>query len=237
MKGLGKKASLLALLAVVATALVGSAYTIWYDKLTATTTVSTSDLKGAILCATNLDNENLQWPAPPTTIEPFLEYPMASPLKDVATTLVTHQGSTVQQWVLQVGNTYPGYMFDCELHIANTGKVPWHVEVAQIKVTLPDGSVVYGACADGLCTYGDRDWHTPGLSQVYVEVADFEGCQVHSGRDKNASFFVGVNQSAQQGAQYKVELTYQVNQWNESSWNSCGNRKADLDGPVLPQLD
>ena len=234
MRGLGRKLSFLAAVAVMATALAGAAHTLWYERLTLGANITTGTLDGSILCATNLDNENPSWPAPGTPIDPFEQYPKANPLKDVATALVTRQGSTLHEWVLQVGNTYPGYMFDCEIHVANTGTVPWHVELVQIKVTLPDGTTVFGSCGRMKCTYGDRDPYTQGLSELYVEVANFEGCQVHANDDKNASLFIGINQAAKEASQYKVELAYQVNQWNESNWFDCGRDNPDRPGPVLP---
>ena len=234
MQGLIKRLSFLAIVMVVAIGTLGAAYTLWYEDLELHADVSTGTLTGEIVCATNLDNENPSWPAPPSSIDPFEQYPKAEPLKDVATDLITHQGDTLQEWVLEVGNTYPGYMFDCELHIANTGTVPWHVEIVTLEVMLPNGDLVLGSCEGSKCTLGDKDPITPGLSPIYVEIANFEGCQVHAEEDVNASLFVGVNQSAEEGSLYKVWLTYRVNQWNESTWNDCRDPRTDPIRPVLP---
>jgi len=240
MTGLGRKVSFLAIVAVIATAVMGAAYTLWYEDLELHANVATGEMDGTIVCATDKDNELVGWPAPPSVLEPFASYPKADPLKDVADPPISVQGDDVHEWLVELSNTYPGYMYDCELHVGNTGDVPWHVELAKITVEYPDGSLHYGICSGSKCTFGDRDPYTPALSPVYVEIHNFTGCQVHADEDVNASLFIGVNQSALEAAHYKIWLSYQVNQWNESAWDGCTNNgpipRPGNQGPVLPPI-
>jgi hypothetical protein len=82
------------------------------------------------------------------------------------------------------------------------------------------------------CTWGDLGINPPdypdGLedwSPIYLEVENWEGCQVHQNQDLDASLFIGVNQSAKENTKYVISVTYTVNQWNESAWEGCNNPK------------
>src|SRR4051812_37491450 len=127
MRGLGRKVSVLVMVAVIATAIMGAAYSLWFENLQATATITTGSLDAGLICAPPVDNENVSWPSPPSTLLPFKFYPKAKPLKDVATAPVG-SGLSPYEWDISVSNTYPGYMIDCELHMQNTASVPWHVE-------------------------------------------------------------------------------------------------------------
>lgn len=248
MKGLGTKATFLFLSLTLATAVLGSAYTLWFEDLRLEANVTTTTLDGEILCGQVGDNEATNWPAPPSGQDPFGEYPEGpklgpgGTLKDVATSIVSDGGEDFpHEWSLIVGNTYPGYALDCEVEIFNTAPLPWHVE--DMTVTVEECEVPNGPCVlldawelvcdlDEDCTWGDLGINPPnypdGLdewSPVYVEVESFLGCQLHQGDDLAASLFIGVNQSAKENVKYVITLSYQVNQWNESIWDGCGSLK------------
>ena len=201
--------------------------------------MSTGTLDLGITCSPPTDNENSSWPAPPTLVDPFEQYPKANPLKDVASTIVADT-SDPHNFLLSVGNTYPGYMLDCEYHGQNIGTVPVHVEDIEIHVIRVEDSISTdlgtGTCSGGLCTFGNKGVDPPlpsGLptwSEVYVQVHNDEGCQLHTDDEVNASWFVGVNQTAHENSTYQISVKFNFHQWNESDWNSCGVPRV-LSGP------
>ncbi|MBI2765100.1 MAG: hypothetical protein HYX53_04220 [Chloroflexi bacterium] len=225
MKGLGKRASFLAMAAVVAIALLGSAYTLWFEDLTLAANVSTGTLDAQIVCGPPVDNENPFWF--PFGV-PYANYPPANPLKDVATG-PTSAPNGPHEWLLTVGNTYPGYMAGCELHAYNTGTVPWHLEAEQIVITGTDGTSITADCSgsfNSTCTAGSLGIGTNTSGDpVYVQMKNYEGCQVHAPDDLNMSIFVGVNQIAKENTTYTIRLKFRLNQWNESEWLGCGQKK------------
>ena len=255
MKGLGRKASFLALVAVLATAVFGSAYSLWFQDLSTTQNISTASLDAHLTCAQPSDNQNSQWPTPGYG-QPFASYPIASILKDVASVSLAPEPAPYHEVTLNVTNAYPGYAFDCEVHISNPTNLPWHLEDEKFVVLQcdqvgnnctplqPPPPSWTTTCTTYSCKWGDRGINPPtyplGLatwSPVYAQATNWEGCQVHLEDDFVAgSIFVGVNQSAKQNSQYKIVFEYQVNQWNESSWNGCGNLKPGASGPTLSQL-
>lgn len=233
MRGIGRKASFLCVMAVAATALVGAAYTLWYENLEATVTVESGELDARIFCGPTVDNEN------PTWDDTHPGYPEAVPLKNVASTPL-QQANGPYLYQISVSNVYPGYMLDCELHISNEGTVPWHLETEVIEV-WKNGVLLYsGTCPapdpfnPGACTAGDISPTNPNGFPIYVELIDQRGCQRHFPNDIIGSLFVGVNQSAQEGMEYNIKLKFQVNQWNESMWDNCLDVRDGFTSPVLP---
>jgi hypothetical protein len=252
MNALGKRAGFLALVLVMSTALVGAAYTLWYEDVQISATVATTSLDGEIICGTVDDNEQQGWPAPPSTGDPQGEYPEAVPLKDVATEPLSDGGPGFpHEWQISVTNAYPGYAMDCEVEIENTAPLPWHVE--NIEVVVQECPLPAGPCTTLIpppasqtttcpvannsdCTWGDLGINPPvghpgGLanwSPLYLEFENWEGCQIHQGDDLEASFFVGINQPAKENTKYVITVTYTVNQWNESAWNGCNQPKQPL---------
>lgn len=255
MKGLGRKASFLAIVAVLATALFGSAYSLWFEELSATTNITTSSLDAQITCTDARDNELASWPV----VGPFFQaYPKANPLKDVASASVLPQTPPFHSVELQISNAYPGYAWDCEVEVSNTAAVPWHLE--DLKVTVLECDVDGENCApvqpasgawttqcpvfSGICFWGNRGINPPtypnGLenwSPLYVDVNNWKGCQIHEPYWLSGSLHIGVNQSAKQSTKYKLLIEYQVNQWNESGYTGvCGQLKPGSTGPAGSQL-
>lgn len=244
MNGLGKRASFLALAAVLATALLGSAYSLWFEQLQVNETVSTGNLDGLITCAQPVDNE-INAPIGggfwSTVLAPQAFYPVASPLKDVASAPTGTQNGP-HEFDVSVSNTYPGYMEDCELHLVNTGTVPWHIEVESITVLENGVPILTGTCpplnpnSPGSCTAGDISPTNPAGKPLYVKFLDLRGCQLHEDNERIGSLFIGVNQSAHESTNYTVKLQFQVNQWNESGYSGCGQLRPGNTGPLLPQI-
>lgn len=259
MKGLGRKASFLAIVAVLATAVMGSAYSLWFEELSATTNITTSHLDAKIGCIKPVDNE---MPVPNWQTGGWFDlYPNASPLKDVADTIVLTQPNS-HLMELQVSNAYPGYAWDCEIHITNPSPLPWHIEDFVIKVLECDSTGIICnpitpppapappwamTCTQYTCSWGSLGISPPNFpnglaawSPFNVVIPNWRGCQVHDtdllGPFNGGSLLFGVNQSAKENTKYKIQIEYQVNQWNESSYDGCGHMKPGYSGPVLSQL-
>jgi hypothetical protein len=251
MNALGRKSAFLALLLVMATAVAGSAYTLWFEDLQLNVQATTTSLDGRIRCGTVSDNENPVWPATPppsNDFPPHSEYPQADPLKNVAVGPTSTGSSPFHTWSIVVSNTYPGWALDCEVEVRNNAPLPWHLETIVIKVeecvvpsgpcttlTPPPASQVTNCpvAAFTKCTWGDLGINPPdypdGLddwSPIYVEAPNWQGCQVHQNGVLEGSMFIGVNQSAKENTKYVITVTYTVNQWNESVWDGCYDPKA-----------
>lgn len=230
MKGLGRKASLLAIAALIATALVGSAYTLWSENLAVDATLTTGTLDGKIHCGNAADNDEIPslWGA----LGAHAYYPPPVPLKDIGDMISSVPADpSYHTWVLTVSNVYPGYAFDCEFELFNNGTVPWHIETEVIQVDAPapqsDFSSQCGGAHTGLCWAGTyptspTSWQNPASSPIFVQAKDYRGCQVHE-VGPQGSFFVGINQSALESQTYRIVLKFQVNQWNESQWSDCNS--------------
>ncbi len=228
MFSIGRTSGVLALVLVVVTALVGAAYTLWYEEVQVSATVSTANLDGQIQCGNAADNDEIPnlW----GQLGPHRFYLPPSPLKDIGDIVSSAPSdSTYHNWVLTISNAYPGYAFDCQFELFNNGTVPWHIETEVIAVDTPDPQADYtGQCGSphtGLCWAGtyptsQTTWQDPTVPPIFVQAKDYRGCQVHE-IGPQGSFFIGVNQSALEGKTYKVTLKFQVNQWNESQWSDC----------------
>lgn len=238
MSMVGKRSGLLALVLVMATALVGSAYTLWYEDLQLSATVATAELDASITCSQPVENESTQWPEGGL----FDEYPIADPLKQVASVQKITPQVGPHEVELTVSNAYPGYAWDCEIHIFNTAPVPWHLETIEViveecdengancQVLDPPPPSWTMSCVGQTCKWGDLGINPPnypnGLdtwSPLYIALPNWQGCQVHEedSLGLSGSLVVGVNQSAKENTVYKITLKYRVQQWNESKWHDC----------------
>lgn len=249
MSGLGRRASFLATMTVLAVALMGSAYTLWYEDLALEAEVTTDELDASLICTPPGDNESEQWP---TDGLKFVTYPHPEPIKDIGDVNITPDEDQYLV-VVEVEGAYPGYAWDCELEMFNEAGVPWHVETQEYTVQQCDSN---GAnCVElegwdtdcdmlgsvGECTWGDLGINPPdypdGLDDwapMYIETENWLGCQVHEPSSLQGSFFMGFNQSLQEDTTYQIVLSFQVNQWNESKWDGCFDEREGADGPVLP---
>ena len=225
MKGFAHRVSFLALAAFIATAVLGAAYSLWFENLHASANISTGTLDAKIVCGLPLDNENATW-ATLYPASPYLNYPASSPLKSIAT-VSNGSANGDHEWTLTVSGAYPGYMFECGVTITNIGTVPWHLETQSILITSSDGTNITVDCSgayNSACSDGAPGYHT-NTNTIYAETEDVEGCQIHAGHDLSTKLFVGVNEAAHDSATYHVTLKFTVNQWNESAFDSCGTQR------------
>ena len=254
MKRVHKQFAIVAMAVVLGTALIGSAYTLWFEDLELHADVTTGELDGWIICGTGVvDNDgfdiNGDWLSDPGfPLANIFGYPHADPLKDVGqVTKAENDGD--HTYLIEIVNAYPGYAVDCELELRNQngGTIPWHVETLEIMVrkTLPNGDVIelVGPVVcdpfPGDCVWGTEPFEPPptafdpNSSQISVVVPNFQGCQVHPGDEVDGSLIIGVNQAAMEGSKYEIWIKFQINQWNESGWSGCGQQTGP---PVLPPV-
>lgn len=248
MKGLGRRASFLAIVAVFATALMGAAYTLWYEDLTLHAEVAAGELDGQIICGTQSDNDDSSNPANTTSAG----YPDPNPgnlvVKDIGEIDFSGPDANApdpeQAWIITVSNAYPGYALDCEIELYNTGSVIWHVETQIIEVSSTDdpaGNYSGNPCpvTNNNCTAGNigtpPNPFDPQYPPIFVRLGDARGCQIHPGDPTTKSLIIGVNQSAKENATYHILVKYQINQWNESNWYGCDVDNPNRPGPVVPQ--
>lgn len=247
MRGAGRKASFLGVMAVMATALLGAAYTLWYENINVTANVATGTLDGRIICGgivgdndgININGDIVIGPGdiPGGTIS---GYPVPIPDKDVGHVISSQVND--HEVLITVTNAYPGYAIDCEFELSNIGSVMWHVETEIITVDVPVGDP-YGdynsiPCLAGAtnCVAGSVGPTNPLAPPIYVRARNIQGCQIHPGtdNDESGSIIIGVNQSAIESSTYIIKLTFQINQWNESGWYGCRQDNPNRIGPVLP---
>lgn len=248
MKGLGRRVSTLAILAVMATATLGAVYTLWFENLTLKTAVATGTLNAAVTCGTGVaDNDGIDInndEIGDLAIADILGYPNPIPLKDVGMAAgETNPNLDPHSYVITVTNAYPGYAVDCELELRNIGTVPWHIETVSLKV-YKNGDLLPGnlVCTGTPIIVGNCTWGTisptqtgPDHSEMYFALTeDPRGCQIHNPLAWATSLIIGTNQEAEEGVTYTFVLEFQVNQWNESDWISCHVDNPAFPGPVLP---
>lgn len=246
MKGLGKKVSFLAVVSVLATALLGSAYTLWYEDLVVRAEITTGELDGKIICGIAGDNDD------PLANIPGYPYPGKDIGEIVFKDNVDPDGpddDSNHEYLIEIENAYPGYAIDCEVELFNIGTVPWHIELATVEV-YKNGELVDlikdFSCVGQSCTAGQIDsppdangnvWTDPDDDPIFVVFgSQLLGCQIHPDPIFGAatSVKIGVNQSAMEASNYVIIIKFQVNQWNESGWLGCGQDNPNFDGPVLP---
>lgn len=236
MKGLGRRASFLAFCALLTTALCATAFSVFYQELIANATVTTGTLDGSVVCASGTDNEAAGWP----TAAPYDSYPALEHPVDVATSGVKQPD--VQHLEIEFKKAYPGYAYRCEVRVENTGTVAWHLENVLYIVQKCDehgehcapllpGPSIHASwtthCDGSTCAWGDLGVKPPAAhandwSPIYASIKDQEGCQVHAEDPAlTAWLLVGINDPAEQKSVYKISLSYQLEQWNESAWYGC----------------
>ncbi len=208
MTSIGRKAGFLATVALIATVGMSMAYALWFEDLQANIDVTTGTLDGALACESVGDNESGGV---------YESHSASDPPKDFAE-VSDGPGGSAHEWTIDVSGAYPGYEFDCQLVITNTGSIPWHIESELIVV---DGDQIdCDAPYPGNCTYGTADPHSP--DPLYVEIGAVEGCQVHGNDDLNVPVFIGVNEAAGALTTYTITFQFHLQQWNVSDWAGCG---------------
>lgn len=200
MNRLGKKAAVLALLAVVATALMGAAYTLWYEDLSLNATVSTGTVNGTWNVVANCSDVESK------DVGHFVLGPGTVPI--VSDTLT-----------LEVTGAYPQYFVNCELHIKGLGSVPFHIESYQLDLAGPG----VPAGTSKLCDYAWANDPLGGpctVSSNALEVTwtDNLGAQCHAGQQTAGSLQLLVKQPALENSTYTFTMKAHLVQWNESQF-------------------
>ena len=232
MKRVHKQFAIVAMAVVLGTALIGSAYTLWFEDLELHANVTTGELDGKIKCGTFADNDN-QFPEVWADIN---FYP--NPGKDVGE-IVFWGNLDDHTYVLEIENAYPGYALDCEIEIENTGTVPFHIEIQDIEFKKNGQPLVLQnplVCDGTLCIAGDVSPTDPSGDDLLVVMEDLHGCQIHPSIffGETSSMIIGVNQSAMENSKYEIWIRFRINQWNESGWYGCNDPKEVPVQPVLP---
>lgn len=237
-----KRVSFLAIVMVVAIATLGAAYTLWYEDLSLHADVSTGTLDASITCRGLGDNDsgNTNHPLYP---DPGKDIGVVGGIgtapKDLDLVPPSTDDDTNHGFLITVTNAYPGYFFDCEFDLENTGNVAWHIESFTVEVhkngvaltpplPLDCGNALPGTrpfCELGELKLtgpnGDPNPFDPNSTPLFITYHDMSGCQVHGGDKETASLEIGVNQAAMENSTYEIWLFFTVNQWNESDWQTC----------------
>jgi hypothetical protein len=120
--------------------------------------------------------------------------------KDVGTTSCQIDASDPRILYVTVTNGYPCYFGDCEVEFCIGGTVPVFFESIEI---IPDNFTLASA-------NGAND------GELWVDLVDGVGMQMHPGDCTALSFKVHVEQCAAQGATYTFSIICKVVQYNES---------------------
>ncbi len=225
MKSIGQKATFLAICAVLATALMTVATTLWSEDLTLSASLTTGEVDASISCSQLSDNDG------PSSGWAEADYPAGSAGNNANVT--GSASSDGYAFNLNVAKGYPGFAILCKYKLLNNGTVPWHLEVEALRASLPGGSSIDGTCDGTLCSLGSATPTDTKGPPIYARMNDLRGCQLHGGEKKEGSVLIGINQSAEQHVDYNVTIKLRVNQWNESGWLGCGVDDPAHDGPVL----
>ncbi|MFN8507462.1 MAG: hypothetical protein U0547_07840 [Dehalococcoidia bacterium] len=234
MKGLGRKTSLLLVLAVIATALTGAAYSLWYEDVAVNAQVATGNLDVTWKLQYCRENEDAN-----KTGQNFDEG-FVWQSKQVGN--FTESSYPADSLVLNVTGAYPGYAVDCKLDFVNLGNVPVHVEREYLDFDLDnDGDFddLHIECTAGpslpQCRNLDpvaNPWtNTANTSPIFTRWTNGLGCQLHQNEPSSGDLFIGIRQPAAENTTYRVRFTVQFNQWNESGWTNCS---APKNVPVTP---
>ena len=223
MKGLGRRLTALAMVIVIATAMTGSVYTLWYEELELRASISTGTLDAKIVCnPAAADNDNTLvsaaavvpgYPKPPTNIG------------DIDVNATGSLGD--YQFAIVANNAYPGYAIACKVELTNTGTVAWHIETQTIVVK--QGGTVLDLINDPICNLTTCEAGAVAPTDatkdpVWVSMKDVRGCQIHTTEKQTSDLYIGFNKSATQETPYSFSVKFQVNQWNESGWRACGDQ-------------
>ena len=236
MKGLGRKTSLLLVLAVIATALTGAAYSLWYEDVAVNAQVATGNLDVTFSRFQCDESEDADREGE------YFDDGYYYVAKEVGSFTSTNTPS--DSLTLTITNGYPGYAVDCKVDVQNIGNVPVHVEREFFDFDLDnDGDFddlhIECTASGGFQQPDCRNLNpvtfpwtsTANTAPIYTRWVNGLGCQLHTG-DRNAGdLFIGIRQPAAENTTYRVRMTFQFNQWNESGWSGCYTPKNE---PVTP---
>ena len=184
------KTSLPAVLAValIALSIAGFSYAHWCETLTLNGTITSGEVKGAIVTWYSND--------PGETIDPNYT-------KHVATTTCWINETDPHYAYVTIENAYPSYEVKFTCDIKNTGTIPWLMQTPKVNgITLVDG------------VYVDVDLDGDGLPDANFMYIDGENKQVEPGGFVEFSLRIHIKQTATPGTIYTFTITVDVCQWN-----------------------
>jgi len=184
------KTSLPAVLAIalIALSIAGFSYAHWCETLTINGTITSGEVKGAIVTWFCDD--------PPGRIDPGYT-------KDVGCCECWIDPEDSHIAYVDITNAYPSYTTRYTCDIENTGTIPWFMETPKVDgVTLIDGVWV------------DVDLDEDGLIDANFMYIDGETKQVDPGGLVEFSLRIHIKQTATPGTTYTFTITIDVCQWN-----------------------
>lgn len=124
---------------------------------------------------------------------------------DVAETVIeAPPGLGVDHIVFRIDNAYPSHYEDCEWGLGNIGTIPLAVPYVVIRALNPDTSFASSIFAeDGVLWVDFRN--------------GFPLTQVNPQQSEHGSFFIHIEQIAEQDASYAFEIAVCLHNWNETS--------------------
>lgn len=211
----------LPLVLIVALAVMGVGYGLWYENLTIDGAVSTGTVSGQFVTELSPigqspnycnDNEN---PSNITSGGPF-------PWKDIADLDVVVDSNDPRILHLTIDNGYPYYGGDCQFKYMSTGTVPVHVEDFSFDLnptnTAANAQALTGCTVTGPTISAGGYTLEADCNELWIAVTDGLGSQLHEGVMKTGNIAILVKQPAEQGSVYKIDFNIQLNQYNESIW-------------------
>jgi len=200
----------LPLILIVALAIMGVGYGLWYENLAIDGSISTGTVSAEFLetlpsgMAAYSCNDN-EVPA------------TANAWKDIGSVSMEIDPNDPTIAIVTINNAYPLYGTDCSFKYKVTGSVPVHVEYFEFLPNYPAGGTaqltnchpVMGTNGTSLATECD---------QLDATLADGGICsQWHTGDIVPHNMYLTIKQPAEQGKQYKFAFRVRLNQYNESS--------------------
>lgn len=182
----GKMATLF-IVSIMALAGVSTGYALWYENLIIDGEVNTGEVYAYWSLCTNYDQG----------LDPNPDG--SNKGKDVGSTICVIDANDPRILHITINNGYPCYYNDCEVEYTIGGTVP--IKVQSIEV------IAYGF------TLASDNGANDG--ELWVELVDGVGSQLHPGDKGASSFKIHVEQCAGQLANYNFDVVLKVVQYNE----------------------
>jgi hypothetical protein len=131
-----KRIKILAVVLAVAVMLVGSAYALWNQDITLTTSAAMGEMDVSVICDAHVY---------PLSVMPGLPFGLP---EDYMNPITGSVASDRQSISVDVGDLYPGAEYGLNFTIKNTGDVPFHL--ADVVITCTDNPALFGKLTGAL---------------------------------------------------------------------------------------
>jgi len=199
------KLGTVAMLLVLALAAMGSGYALWSKVLKIEGTINTGKVDArwsGVICS-----EFHPWPFSPAILPGEVDG------KDVGRTTWALDPNDDQILIITIENSYPSYSVDCQVEFVNDGSVPVIIRGNDITPVTPN---LHNCVLSGTQT------KTLSCDELTVVFVDGIGSQVDPGDGVASSFRLHVEQPAEQGAEYEIQVRICMAQWNEfATFGDC----------------